>query len=131
MVVYLQPFLLFMIIFLLERHKMTLKIVFNSNILNNKGIQTSFSVQILSIFTFSRQNPASFSHYPIVLGCKNHISPNIIFAGQKKRTEISLLLRSKKSMFWYFSETPTKRKTDIKKLITSANERDKAHFKRV
>jgi hypothetical protein len=55
---------------------------------------------------------------------------HIILVGQKKTTKISLLLRSKKSI-WHFSETPTKRKTDIKKLITSANERDKAHFKRM
>ena len=65
MVVHIQPFLLFAAIFLHKRHNMTLKIVFNSNILNNKGIQTSFSVQILSIFTFSRRNKASFSHNPI------------------------------------------------------------------
>ena len=44
---------------------------------------------------------------------------------------ISLFLRSKKSMIWHFQKTLTKRKTDIKKHITSANERDKAHFKRV
>ena len=55
----------------------------------------------------------------------------IILVGQKKTTKISLLLKSQKSMFWHFSETPTKRKTDVKKDITSANERDKAHFKRV
>ena len=55
----------------------------------------------------------------------------IILVGQKKKTKISVLLRSKKSILWHFSETPTKRKTDIKKIITSANERDKAHFKRV
>ena len=36
-----------------------------------------------------------------------------------------------KSMFWHFSETRIKRQTDIKKIITSANETDKAHFKRV
>ena len=102
MVVHIQPFLLFVAIFLHERHNMTLKIVFNSNILNNKGIQTSFSVQILSIFTFSGRKRASFSHYPIVLGYKNHISPNIIFAGQKKKSYISLLLKSKKSMVWHF-----------------------------
>ena len=78
---------------------MTLKTALNSNILNNKRTQTSFSVQILSIFSFSRQNPASFSHYPIALGCKNHISPNLILARQKKRIEIYLFLISKKSMF--------------------------------
>lgn len=33
-----------------------------------------------------------------------------------------------KEYIWHFSETPTKRQTDIKKHITSANERDKAHF---
>ena len=38
MVVCIQPFLLFVAIFLPKRHNMTLKIVFNSNILNNKGI---------------------------------------------------------------------------------------------
>ena len=53
MVVCIQPFLLFAAIFLHKRHNMTLKIVLNSNIFNNKGIQTSFSVQILSTFTFS------------------------------------------------------------------------------
>ena len=36
-----------------------------------------------------------------------------------------------KENVWQFSETRTKRQTDIKKIITSANERDKAHFKRV
>ena len=49
------------------------------------------------------------THNPIVLGCKNHISPNIIFAGQKKRTEISLFLISKKRMIWHFTGTPTKK----------------------
>ena len=38
-----------------------------SNILNNKRSISSFSVQILSIFTFSRRNKASFSHNPILL----------------------------------------------------------------
>ena len=47
------------------------------------------------------------------------------------KSYFSLLLKSKKSMFWHLSETPTKRKTDIKKLITSANERNKAHIKGV
>ncbi len=36
----------------------------DSNILNNKRSVPSFSVQILSIFTFSRRKRASFSHYP-------------------------------------------------------------------
>ena len=62
MVVCIQLFLLFAAIFLHKRHNMTLKIVLNSNILNNKGIQTSFS------------------HYPTILGCKNHTSTNIFFA---------------------------------------------------
>ena len=64
MVVWLQPFLLFDAIFLLKKYKMTLMVALNSNILNNKGTQTSFSVQILSTFTFPRQNPASFLHFP-------------------------------------------------------------------
>ena len=38
MVVFLQPFLLFMAIFLHERHEMSPKTIANSNILNNKGI---------------------------------------------------------------------------------------------
>ena len=53
------------VILLFGAHKMTLKIVFNSNILNNKGIQISFSVQILSIFTFPSKNPASFHIIPL------------------------------------------------------------------
>ena len=36
----------------------------DSNILNNKRSISSFSVQKLSIFTFSRRNKASFSHNP-------------------------------------------------------------------
>ena len=36
-----------------------------------------------------------------------------------------------KSVFWNFSETHIKRKRDIKKLITSANERSKVNFIRV
>ena len=36
----------------------------NCNILNNKRKNSSFSVQILSIFTFSRRKRASFSHNP-------------------------------------------------------------------
>lgn len=36
----------------------------DSNILNNIRSVPSFSVQILSIFTFSRRNKASFSHNP-------------------------------------------------------------------
>ena len=107
------------------------QMILDSNILNNKRSVPSFSVQILSIFTLSRRNKASFSHNPTILGCKNHIFPNIIFVGQKKKTKISVLLRGKKSMFWHFSETRIKRQTDIKKHITSANERNKAHFKRV
>ena len=38
--------------------------IHDSNILNNKRSASSFSVQILSIFTFSRRNKASFSHNP-------------------------------------------------------------------
>ena len=56
----------------------------DSNILNNKRSVPSFSVQILSIFTFSRRKRASFSHYPFILGYKNHIYPITILAGQKK-----------------------------------------------
>ena len=40
----------------------------DSNILNNKRSLSSFSVQILSIFTFSRRKRASFSQNPIILG---------------------------------------------------------------
>ena len=47
---------------MLKKHKMTLKTALNSNILNRKGSQTSYSVQIFSTFTFSRRNRASFSH---------------------------------------------------------------------
>ena len=47
-----------------------------SNILNNKRSVPFFSVQILSIFTFSRRKRTSFSHYPIILGYKNHFYPN-------------------------------------------------------
>ena len=36
----------------------------NSNILNNKRSLSSFSVQILSIFTFSRRKRDLFSHNP-------------------------------------------------------------------
>ena len=36
--------------------------------MNNKRIITSFSVQILSIFTFPRRKRASFSQNPIILG---------------------------------------------------------------
>ena len=50
MVVHIQPFLLFAEILLHKRHNMTLK--------------------IFSIFTFFRQNPASFSHCPIFLPIK-------------------------------------------------------------
>ena len=80
-------------------------------------------------FTFLQQkhiNIFTFSH--IVLVVKITFSPNLILAGQKKNSKTSLLLRSKKGMIWHFSENPTKRKTNIKKSITSANERDKAHF---
>ena len=55
MVVSLQPF--FVIcgrIFLLKRYKMTLKIVFNSNILNNKRVCSSFTIQISIEMTDSR-----------------------------------------------------------------------------
>ena len=72
-----------------------------------------------------------FHIIPSLLPEKNHVISYIILVGQKKKTKISLLLRSKKSILWHFSENPTKRKTDIKKLITSANERNKAHFKGV
>ena len=47
------------------------------------------------------------------------------------KSYFSLLLRSKKNILWHFSETRINRYTDIKKHITSANERNKAHFKRV
>ena len=48
----------------------------DSNILNNKRSISSFSVQILSIFTFSRRKRASFSHYPFILGYKITFTPN-------------------------------------------------------
>ena len=38
--------------------------ILNSNILNNKRSVSSFSVQILSIFTLSRRDRGSFSHNP-------------------------------------------------------------------
>ena len=78
-----------------------------SYILSNKRSVPSFSVQILSIFTFSRRNKASFSHYPFILGYKITFTPITILAGQKKKSYFSLLLRSKKSMSWHFSETHT------------------------
>ena len=40
----------------------------DSNILNNKRSVSSFSVQILSIFTFPRRKRASFSQNHIILG---------------------------------------------------------------
>ena len=49
------------------------------------------------------------SHFPIVLGYKNHIFQNIIFAGQKKRTDIYLFNHTTKYKYW-------------------ANERDKQRF---
>ena len=73
MVVRLQPFFSFAAIFLVKKHKMTLKTALNSNILNNKGTQTSFSVQILSTFTFPRRNRVSFSHNPHIFCLKFHI----------------------------------------------------------
>ena len=51
---------------------------------------------------------------------------------KEKKTEmalIPLLLTSKKSMIWHSKISPSKRKTDIKKHITSANERDKAQIR--
>ena len=53
----------------------------DSNILNNKRSVPSFSVQILSIFTFSRRNKASFSHNP------HHIDMNISHFTFLKRIE--------------------------------------------
>ena len=43
---------------------------------------------------------------------------------------ISLLLRSKKSMIWHSYEASRERKTDIKKQITSENEKDKTQIRR-
>ena len=84
MVVCIQPFLLFAAIFLLKRHNMTLKIVFNSNILNNKGILTSFSVQILSTFTFSTlKRPLYFILSRCFGDVKITFSLNVILVGRK------------------------------------------------
>ena len=84
MVVYIQPFLLFSAIFLHKRHNMTLKIVFNSNILNNKGIQTPFSVQILSTFTFSTlKQPLYFTLSHCFWDVKITFFLNVILVGRK------------------------------------------------
>ena len=47
------------------------------------------------------------THNPIVLACKITFYPNKNPCWTKKH--ISLLLRSKKSMFWHFLETRIKR----------------------
>ena len=92
----------------------------DSNILNNKRKNSSFSVQILSIFTFSRRNRASFSHYPTILGCKNHIFPECDSCSSKKDKDFSSFEKQKE----YALALHQKGKTDTKKHITNINERE-------
>ena len=81
----------------------------DSNILNNKRSIPSFSVQILSIFTFSGRKRASFSHYPIILGYKNHFYPNNNPCWTKEKVLLFSSFEKQKEYVLALSKTPSKR----------------------
>ena len=61
----------------------------NSNILNNKGIQTSFSVQILSVFIFSTlKQPLYFTLSHCFWDVKITFSLNVILVGRKGMSNV-------------------------------------------
>ena len=67
----------------------------DSNILNNKRSVSSFSVQILSIFTFFRRNTASFSHNPHLNDMIISHFPNSFLLNANKSTKTDSVIGDK------------------------------------